>query len=81
MAFLRPEKEMRDLVYRVLTTEPLVMVLPGDHRLAALKAISPRDIVGETLGAAAGSRFRQVAAEPVQFQSLRQPQMRPAKRG
>jgi LysR family transcriptional regulator, hca operon transcriptional activator len=48
VAFLRPEKEMRDLVYRVLTTEPLIMVLPGDHRLAALKAISLRDIVGET---------------------------------
>jgi len=25
-----------------------VVILPGDHRLAALKAISPRDLVGET---------------------------------
>jgi LysR family transcriptional regulator, hca operon transcriptional activator len=48
VGFLRPEKEMRDLVYTVLTTEPMVMVLPSDHRLAALKAISLRDIVGET---------------------------------
>ena len=48
MAFLRPEKGMRDLVYEVLTTEPLVIVLPSDHRLAALKAISLREIVGET---------------------------------
>jgi LysR family hca operon transcriptional activator len=36
------------LVFKVLTTEPLVMVLPSDHRLAALKAISLRDIAGET---------------------------------
>jgi LysR family hca operon transcriptional activator len=48
VAFLRPEKGMGDLVYKVLTTEPLVMVLPSDHRLAALKAISLRDIAGET---------------------------------
>jgi LysR family hca operon transcriptional activator len=48
VGFLRPEKEMRDLVYTVLTTEPMVMVLPSDHRLAALKAISLRDIEGET---------------------------------
>ena len=48
VGFLRPEKEMRDLVFKVLTTEPLVMVLPSDHRLAALKAVGLRDIVGET---------------------------------
>jgi LysR family transcriptional regulator, hca operon transcriptional activator len=48
VGFLRPEKEMRDLVFKVLTTEPLVMVLPSDHRLAALKAIGLRDIVAET---------------------------------
>jgi LysR family hca operon transcriptional activator len=48
VAFLRSEKEMQDLAYRVLTTEPLVMVMPGDHRLAARKAISLRDIAGET---------------------------------
>jgi len=48
VAFLRPEKGMGDLVYKVLTTEPLVMILPSDHRLAALKAISLRDIAGET---------------------------------
>jgi LysR family hca operon transcriptional activator len=36
------------LAYRVLIKEPLVVVLPSDHRLAALKAISPRDLVGDT---------------------------------
>src|SRR5713226_9376686 len=47
-AFLRREKGVPELAYRVLVKEPLVVVLPSDHRLAALKAISPRDLVGET---------------------------------
>jgi LysR family hca operon transcriptional activator len=37
-----------ELAFRLLVKEPLVVILPGDHRLAALKAISPRDLVGET---------------------------------
>jgi LysR family hca operon transcriptional activator len=48
VAFLRPEPEMPDLSFKHLTSEPLVVVLPSDHRLAALEAISPRDIEGET---------------------------------
>jgi LysR family hca operon transcriptional activator len=48
VAFLRPELEMPDLVFKHLTSEPLVVVLPADHRLAALDAIRPRDIEGET---------------------------------
>jgi LysR family hca operon transcriptional activator len=47
-AFLRREKGMPELVYRVLVKEPLMVVLPSDHRLATLKAISPKDLVGET---------------------------------
>ncbi|MGH9774280.1 MAG: LysR family transcriptional regulator [Candidatus Acidiferrales bacterium] len=47
-AFLRRERGMPDLAYRVLVKEPLMVVLPSDHRLAALKAISPRELVGET---------------------------------
>jgi LysR family hca operon transcriptional activator len=47
-AFLRREKGVPELAYRVLVKEPLMVVLPSDHRLAALKAISPRDLVGET---------------------------------
>ena len=39
---------MPDLAFGLLTKEPLVVVLPSDHRLAALEAISPHDIVGET---------------------------------
>jgi LysR family hca operon transcriptional activator len=48
MAFLRPEERMPDLAFKLLTKEPLVVVLPSDHRLAALKAIGPQDIAGET---------------------------------
>jgi LysR family hca operon transcriptional activator len=47
-AFLRRERGVPDLAYRLLVKEPLVVILPRDHRLAALKAISPRDLAGET---------------------------------
>src|SRR5258707_1727057 len=46
-AFLRKERAMPDLAFRLLVKEPLMVILPGDHRLAALKAISPRDLAGE----------------------------------
>jgi len=36
------------LAFRLLVKEPLAVILPADHRLAALKSISPRDLVGET---------------------------------
>lgn len=47
-AFLRPEERYPDLVYKVLIREPLIVVLPSDHRLASREAISPEDLVGET---------------------------------
>src|SRR6201984_3699315 len=47
-AFLRREKGVPELACRVLVKEPLMVILPSDHRLAALKAISPGDLVGET---------------------------------
>src|ERR1700726_3084239 len=47
-AFLRRERGMPELAYRVLVKEPLMVVLPSEHHLAALKAISPKDLVGET---------------------------------
>jgi LysR family transcriptional regulator, hca operon transcriptional activator len=47
-AFLRREKGMPELAYRALVKEPLMVILPVDHRLAALKSISPRDLAGET---------------------------------
>jgi LysR family hca operon transcriptional activator len=36
------------LAFRLLVKEPLVAILPSNHRLAALRAISPQDLVGET---------------------------------
>ncbi len=47
-AFLRRERGVPEVGFRVLVKEPLVVVLPSNHRLAALKAISPQDLAGET---------------------------------
>jgi LysR family transcriptional regulator, hca operon transcriptional activator len=46
-AFLRRERDAPDLAFRLLVKEPLMVVLPIDHRLAALKSIGPRDLEGE----------------------------------
>jgi DNA-binding transcriptional LysR family regulator len=48
LAFLRPEANMPDLEFRLVTKEPLVVVLQCDHRLASLAEIDPHEIVGET---------------------------------
>jgi LysR family transcriptional regulator, hca operon transcriptional activator len=45
-AFLRKERALPDLAFSL--KEPLIVILRSDHRLAALKAISPRDLAGET---------------------------------
>jgi LysR family hca operon transcriptional activator len=47
-AFLRREQGVPELEFRLLVKEPLAVILPSDHRLAALAAISPQDLVGET---------------------------------
>jgi LysR family transcriptional regulator, hca operon transcriptional activator len=48
LAFLRPEPQMPDLEYRLVAKEPLLVVLPSDHRLASRAAISIQDIAQET---------------------------------
>ena len=45
-AFMRREKQ-EGLAYRRVMTEPLFVVFPRDHRLAALETIPLREIVGE----------------------------------
>jgi LysR family transcriptional regulator, hca operon transcriptional activator len=47
LAFMRAEPNMADLTYQVIAKEPLVAVLPSDHRLAALDEVDPRELVGE----------------------------------
>ena len=47
-AFMRPEERGDELVYRRVVTEPFVVMLPSDHRLAAHDAVELREIVGET---------------------------------
>jgi LysR family hca operon transcriptional activator len=47
-AFLRREKGAPGLAFRLLVKEPLMVILPSDHHLAARKVISPKDLVGET---------------------------------
>jgi LysR family hca operon transcriptional activator len=47
VAFLRRES-LADLEYRLVVNEPLVVILPSDHPLAARDSIDPHDFVGET---------------------------------
>jgi LysR family hca operon transcriptional activator len=57
LAFLRAEIEAPDLIYKVVTKEPLVVILPSDHHLAARETIDPKEIAGE--------RLHSVSAAPV----------------
>ena len=47
LAFLRPEPRVVDLTFRTVTKEPLVVIMPSDHRLASHQAIAVHEIVGE----------------------------------
>jgi LysR family transcriptional regulator, hca operon transcriptional activator len=46
LAFLRVEPGY-DLEYQVVDREPLIVLLPNDHRLTARSSVSPQDLVGE----------------------------------
>lgn len=46
LGFLRIEPRP-DVTYRVIAKEPLVAILPSDHRLATQPAIDPHDLKGE----------------------------------
>jgi LysR family transcriptional regulator, hca operon transcriptional activator len=46
LAFMRLEPGY-DLGYHVVDREPLIVLMPRDHRLAAHETVSPRDFIGE----------------------------------
>jgi LysR family hca operon transcriptional activator len=48
VAFLRREPQAPGLMFKFLVKEPLVVLLPSGHRLAARKAIRPHDLARET---------------------------------
>jgi LysR family transcriptional regulator, hca operon transcriptional activator len=47
IAIVRAEK-IPDIEIRVIAQEPLVAILPSDHKLARLKSVDVRDFAGET---------------------------------
>jgi LysR family hca operon transcriptional activator len=47
IAFIRAE-QLPDIEIKVIAKEPLVAILPSDHKLAHRKAVDPRDFIGET---------------------------------
>jgi LysR family hca operon transcriptional activator len=47
LAFLRVEPGY-DLAYHVVDREPLIVLMPRDHRLAAREAVHPHDLAGGT---------------------------------
>jgi LysR family hca operon transcriptional activator len=47
IAFMRREQRP-DLDYRLVVSEPLVVILPSDHPFARRKTIDPRDLAGQT---------------------------------
>jgi LysR family hca operon transcriptional activator len=47
IAFMRSEQKP-DLDYKLVAEEPIVTILPSDHRLAEHKTVDPRDLAGET---------------------------------
>src|SRR3954463_16352818 len=47
VAFLRVEPNF-DLCFEVVDHEPLIVLMPSDHRLTSREAIHPREFVGET---------------------------------
>jgi LysR family hca operon transcriptional activator len=46
VAFMRTEPNF-ELVYEVVDHEPLIVLMPSDHRLTNQEAIHPREFVGE----------------------------------
>jgi len=69
VAFLRRETQTVGLNFKLLAREPLIAVLPADHRLAARKTIRPEDLARETYVSSA--RTSPVLASVVQDYAAR----------
>jgi LysR family hca operon transcriptional activator len=44
LALLRPERGAPDVTFQTLTAEPLIVLMPADHRLASRSAVRPADL-------------------------------------
>jgi LysR family hca operon transcriptional activator len=55
LAFLRPEPQRPDLDFTLVVKEPLVVVLPSDHVLAARESIGVKELVGVTFIGVSGT--------------------------
>jgi LysR family hca operon transcriptional activator len=49
LAFLRHEKDAPGIVFTKLIDEPLIVLMPSDHRLAKRQSVKPEDIANEEL--------------------------------
>jgi LysR family transcriptional regulator, hca operon transcriptional activator len=49
LAFLRHERNAPGVRFTLLSNEPLIVLMPADHRLSVRDAIRPEDIAGEQL--------------------------------
>jgi LysR family hca operon transcriptional activator len=49
LAFLRHEQNTPGVVFELLREEPLIVLMPADHRLTARKTVRPQDIAAESL--------------------------------
>ena len=56
LAILRPEQNITGLVFTKLQAEPLVVLMPVDHRLTVRDAVRPQDLAEEKLIGVPASR-------------------------
>jgi LysR family hca operon transcriptional activator len=49
LAFLRPDPQVAELSFKIVVTEPIVVILPVEHELASHQFIEPADLVGRPL--------------------------------
>jgi DNA-binding transcriptional LysR family regulator len=62
LAFLRPEPHMPALEYKVVTQEPIIVVMPSDHRLASRETIATK--AGLSEGRSRRARAGQLPGSP-----------------